>query len=83
MKEENESLDCPIQFNTTKSSYAKLERIHHVMLGEAASQVAHAITARVVFLRGLEKVLADQKRPARAAKSASKKRGKEKELDLK
>ncbi len=72
---EDSPLNCQIAFTVTEEVYAKLEAVHLKLLGAGAGAPL-SITGRIVFLRGLHKMIAEQKRgKAVAPASQLKKKG--------
>ncbi len=59
-----EPLNCTIQFNVTEGAFVRLEKMHGALLGGHGflAGVPLAVSARIAFLRGLEKIERDQER---------------------
>jgi hypothetical protein len=67
-------LTCQVNFSTTEKDFARLEAAHIKLLG-AGAHAPTAITARIVFLRGLDKMESELKRGTRRTLSTREKGG--------
>jgi hypothetical protein len=62
MKKTKQALECQVAFAVTKETFSSLEKIHRNLFRIDAAQAPLAVSARICFITGLEKILRDAAR---------------------
>jgi hypothetical protein len=75
MEKPKHPLQCQVAFAVTKETFSQLEKVHRNLFRIEAASAPLAVTARICFITGLEKILRDAARYRSLGKPKSEKKG--------